>query len=595
LLYNRFDHESQPLAVRFGLVRQLQVGQYRQHVVNPLERSALVIGDPPVNGEFVRLPAARQEAETVANLLESGGFSTVTREIGTDSHAILKALHTGDYRVLHLAGHGVYRYRPDPESALEVSGMVLGDGIFLTPVEIGQMRKVPELAFINCCHLAQMDFMSAEVQTAVSSDRSKLAASLAQELIRMGVRAVIAAGWAINDSAAKVFAEQCYQALLQGHTFGMATLLARRETWQQYPQSNTWGAYQCYGDPDYKLLSRQPDSNADDKTVDSWRFVAEVEVVAELQNLIHAADTAQPGDIAWLQERLPQLHRAIPAEWLAHADILYALGRAYGKLDMFVPALDAYQAALDSPQADYPVILLEDKVSVQTALALAWAQGKVAAPETRLAESPAALMADSFKTLQLLDGLGNSLQRFEEVGKFWKRSALMVTGEERANALREMEQAYRRAHEFALQETHAVAGYPLINWLTCKVVRYLRGHVKQLDRQELKHWLEQARQCAESGERGTAAFCSGITRAEYSLLHYLIGARLNETIQVQKVVADYVQAVGRGAAPRQLRFVREHLDFLRTMLDEFQEDKPQLRPVVMALMEIEEKLSFAAA
>jgi hypothetical protein len=200
-------------------------------------------------------------------------------------------------------------------------------------------------------------------------------------------------------------------------------------------------------------------------------------------------------------------------------------------------------------------------------------------------------MADSFKTLQLLDGLGNSLQRFEEVGKFWKRSALMVTGEERANALREMEQAYRRAHEFAVQETHAVAGYPLINWLTCKVVRYLRGHVKQLDRQELKHWLEQARQCAESGERGTAAFCSGITRAEYSLLHYLIGARLNETIQVQQVVADYVQAVGRGAAPRQLRFVREHLDFLRTMLGEFQEEKPQLRPVVMALMEIEEKLS----
>ncbi|OQX09417.1 MAG: hypothetical protein BWK73_22875 [Thiothrix lacustris] len=591
LLYNRFDHESQPLAVRFGLVRQLQVGQYRQHVVNPLERSALVIGDPPVNGEFVRLPAARQEAETVANLLESGGFSSVTREIGTDSHAILKALHTGDYRVLHLAGHGVYRYRPDPESALEVSGMVLGDGIFLTPVEIGQMRKVPELAFINCCHLAQMDFMSAEVQTAVSSDRSKLAASLAQELIRMGVRAVIAAGWAINDSAAKVFAEQCYQALLQGHPFGMATLLARRETWQQYPQSNTWGAYQCYGDPDYKLLSRQPDSNADDKTLDSWRFVAEVEVVAELQNLIHAADTAQPGDIEWLKARLPQLHRAIPAEWLAHADILYALGRAYGKLDMFVPALDAYQAALDSPQADYPVILLEDKVSLQTSLALAWAQGRVEAPETRLATSPAALMADSFKTLQLLDGLGNSLQRFEEVGKFWKRSALMVTGEERANALREMEQAYRRAHEFAVQETHAVAGYPLINWLTCKVVRYLRGHVKQLDRQELKHWLEQARQCAESGERGTAAFCSGITRAEYSLLHYLISARLNETLQVQQVVADYVQAVGRGAAPRQLRFVREHLDFLRTMLGEFQEEKPQLRPVVMALLEIEEKLS----
>lgn len=589
LLYNRLDHESQPLAVRFGLLRQLLVGQYRQRVVNPIERSALVIGDPPVSGDFVRLPAAKQEAENVANLLEAGGFAKVTREIGTDPQSILKALHTGDYRVMHLAGHGVYRYRPDKDGELEVSGMVLGDGLFLTAIEVEQMRKVPELVFINCCHLAQMDFMEAETQAAITHDRSKLAASLAQALIRMGVRAVIAAGWAIDDNAAKVFAENCYNALLQGHPFGIAVLMARQETWRQYPTGNTWGAYQCYGDPDYKLLSRQP--KGEDKNVDSWRFVAEVEVVAELQNLIHAADTAQPDDIEWLQGRLQQLHRAIPAEWLGKAEILYALGRAYGKLDLFAPALEAYDAALDSPQADYPVILLEDRVSLQTAWALAWSQGRAEPPETRIATSPAAMMVDAHKTLQLLDGLGNSLQRFEEVGKFWKRQALMVEGEARAEALQQMEQAYKRAHEFALKETHAVAGYPLINWLTCKVVRYLRGHVKQLDRQDLKHWLEQAQQCADSGDKGTGSFCSGITRAEYSLLHYIIGARLNEATQVQAVVAEYTRAVGRGAAPRQLRFVTEHLAFLREMLGEFQTEKPQLQPVVMAILEIEEKLS----
>ncbi|OQX00358.1 MAG: hypothetical protein BWK73_48645, partial [Thiothrix lacustris] len=591
LLYNRLDNESEPLSVRFGMVRQLQVGQFRQRVVNPVDRSALVIGDPPVTGEFVRLPSARQEAETVANLLEAGGFSKVTREIGTDSQAILKALHTGDYRVLHLAGHGVYRYQPDKNVDVRVSGMVLGDGIFLTPVEIGQMRKVPELAFINCCHLAQMDFMEADVQAALTQDRSKLAASLAEELIRMGVRAIIAAGWAIDDNAAKVFAEQCYNALLQGHPFGMAVLMARRETWLQYPHSNTWGAYQCYGDPDYKLLSRQPHNSGEDKSVDNWRFVAEVEVVAELQNLVNAADTAKAGDVAWLQERLPQLHRAIPAEWLGHADILYALGRAYGKLEMFAPALEAYTAALDSPQADYPVVLLEDRVSLQTAWALAWHQGRADAPDTRLAASPAELMAKSLQTLELLDGLGNSLQRFEEVGKFWKRQAMLVTGEARADALRDMEQAYKRAHEFALQETHTVAGYPLINWLTCKVVRYLRGHVKQLDRQDLKHWLDQARLGSEVMDKSAASFGSGVTRAEYSLIHYIIGARLNEATQVQKVVADYALAVGRGAAPRQLRFVTEHLGFLREMLGEFQEAKPQLQPVVMAILAIEEKLN----
>lgn len=590
LLYNRLDHESQPLAVRFGMVRQLQVGQYRQRVVSPLDRSALVVGDPPVGGEFVPLPAARQEAETVAKLLEAGGFSKVTREIGTDSQSILKALNTNDYRVLHLAGHGVYRYKPDKDNAaLEVSGMVLGDGIFLTPVEIGQMRKVPELAFINCCHLAQMDFMEADIQTAVTADRSKLAASLAQELIRMGVRAVIAAGWAINDSAAKVFAEQCYNALLQGYTFGNALLMARLETWKQYPNCNTWGAYQCYGDPDYKLLSRQPGGGG--QAGDSWRFVAEVEVIAELQNLINAADTAQTGDVPWLQERLQQLQRAIPSEWLTHAEILYALGRAYGKLDMFPQAIEAYTAAQDSPQADYPVILLEDKASLLTAWALGWSQGKLEPPDKRIAADPTALMGQAWNILHLLDGLGNSLQRFEETGKFWKRKAMMTLGEERANALLAMEDAYQRAHDFAMQQTHTVAGYPLINWLTCKVVRFLRGDVAQLGRQELKYWLDQAKQSSDQADKAAPSFGSGITRAECGLVNYILGMRLDETARVQKVVDDYALAAGRGAPPRQMRFVAEHLTFLQQMLAEHQQDKPQLGPVVMALLEINEKLS----
>lgn len=586
LLYNRLDHDSQPLAVRFGLVRQLITGQYRQRVLTPLERSALVIGDPPVNGEFVRLPAARQEAENVASLLEAGGFTQVNRQIGTDAQSVLKALHSGDYRVLHLAGHGVYRYPVDKDSGQMVSGLVLGDGLFLTAVEIEQMRKVPELVFINCCHLAQMDFMEAPTQAALTQNRNQLAASFAQALIKMGVKAVIAAGWAIDDAAAQVFAEHCYNALLQGHTFGAAVLQARQETWRQYSSGNTWGAYQCYGDPDYKLLSRQPKD--EENPLDHWRFVADVEVVAEIQNLIHAAETARKEDTEKLQSRLQQLHRAIPTEWLGKADILYALGRAYGKLDMFAPALAAYQAALDSPQADYPVLLLEDTISLQTGWALAAALGEAEMPP----RPPAALMTASLNTLTLLEGLGNSLQRLEETGKLWKRQAMMSNGTARQQALAHMDTAYQRAHQFALQESQQVAPYPLLNWLTCRVVRYLRGHIKELDQAELTYWLEQARQAAEAAERQDANFCSGITQAEYLLLRYILSGRLQETAQVKTIITTYAKAIGRGATPRQIRFVREHLVFLHKMLAEFYADKPPLATAVIALLEIQEKLAI---
>lgn len=582
MLYNRLDHESQPLVVRMGLLRQLLVGQYRQQVVGAVERSALVVGDPPVKGEFVPLPAARREAENVAGLLEAGGFSKVVRAIGSDAQTILRALHSGDYRVLHLAGHGVYRY--PLETGQFVTGMVLGEGLFLTAVEIEQMRRVPELVFVNCCHLAQMDFMDAATQAALAQDRSQFAASLAQSLIRMGVRAVIAAGWAVDDAAAQVFAETCYASLLQGHPLGKAVLLARQETWRQYPNGNTWGAYQCYGDPDYKLLSRQPRG---EEPTNEWRFVAEAEVVAEIQNLLHAAETAPKDEVAVLQQRLQQLHTAIPDEWLDKAEILHALGRAYGKLELFAPALAAYQAALDSPQADYPVSLLEDKVSLQTAWALAAHLGEVPSPPVPLTH----LMADSLKTLILLEGLGNSQQRLEETGKYWKRQAIIAVGEQRRIALANMEQAYHRAHWFALQESHQVSGYPLLNWLTCRVVRYLRGEVPRLDRQELKHWLDQARLRLEEQERERADFCSAITRAEYLLLYYLVGVRLREPQAIQAVSKLYEQALSRGTVPRQVRFVQEHLVFLRTMLLEYQANRPTLGKLALAMLQVQEKLA----
>ena len=43
------------------------------------------------------------------------------------------------------------------------------------------------------------------------------------------------------------------RALLSGRRFGEAVQQARRETWERHRQMNTWGAYQCYGDSDYRL------------------------------------------------------------------------------------------------------------------------------------------------------------------------------------------------------------------------------------------------------------------------------------------------------------------------------------------------------
>ena len=130
---------------------------------------------------------------------------------------VVQALFATSYRVVHLAGHGVYEWPLGDGTDATVTGMVLGNGMYLTAGEVGQMRQVPELVVVNCCHLGSMgptgpttpsgrgSSARASGSPGVRPDRApgnyhRLAASFATELIDIGVRAVVACGWAVDDA-----------------------------------------------------------------------------------------------------------------------------------------------------------------------------------------------------------------------------------------------------------------------------------------------------------------------------------------------------------------------------------------------------------
>nr|WP_269747360.1 CHAT domain-containing protein [Imhoffiella purpurea] len=62
---------------------------------------------------------------------------------------------------------------------------------------------------------------------------------MAAQFIRMGVRAVVAAGWAVDDQAAPTFAETFYHLMTNGSRFGEAVRRARERTWQDHRTHNT--------------------------------------------------------------------------------------------------------------------------------------------------------------------------------------------------------------------------------------------------------------------------------------------------------------------------------------------------------------------
>ena len=159
---------------------------------------------------------------------------------------MIDALFERSWRVVHIAGHG------EPVSAKgDRGGVVLSNDTFLSASEIKAMRVVPELVFVNCCHLAAGSRQSLlrEPQRG-RFDRAAFASSVAQALIEVGVRCVVAAGWAVDDSAASAFATTFYDELLKGQRFLDAAAVARAKAYEF--DGNTWAAYQCYGDPEWR-------------------------------------------------------------------------------------------------------------------------------------------------------------------------------------------------------------------------------------------------------------------------------------------------------------------------------------------------------
>jgi len=323
---------NQALAIKAGMIRQLAT---RNIVPTTLcsELKALVVGDPfsGHNSLFPPLPGARKEARTVAGVLEHNRVQVKDLLIEKTGADILARLMTGRYGILHLAGHGVVDFErpltsheivsgPEQQEKNTVTGMVIGKDQFLTPVEIRQMPYTPSFVFINCCYLGKISGQREQYM----EKRYQLAANLASQLIEQGVRAVIAAGWAVNDAAALTFANSFYEVFLTGACFGDAVKEARATTQQRHPTVNTWGAYQCYGDPGYRITEQSV--KKDNGRIQP--FVSLSEYVIALKNIAEDAKTASASESKKLQGTLAGIVENIPKQYKKERELVAALKRA---------------------------------------------------------------------------------------------------------------------------------------------------------------------------------------------------------------------------------------------------------------------------
>lgn len=563
LLENRWGTDDKPPAVNAGFIRQFITPNFRQRPLQTGEHTALVIGDPDLQGstDFDRLPGAQAEAEQVAQLLGNNGYD-VTDCINGSAMPILENLHKNGWRILHLAGHGVHKF--ERTGGKPVSGMVIGKNSFLTPGDIEQMRFVPELVFVNCCHLGRVDG-SREL------DRLGLAANLGLAFIEMGVRAVIAAGWAVEDQAGAAFATAFYAGMLDGKPFGEAVRAARESVHYRFEGCNTWGAYQCYGDPDFRFFRKDEAGGGEPPP-----FASPRELITKLDNL--AADLRAGADSA-AEDKIEALLKRIPdgrgEDWLKLADLQAAIGLAWGEAGLWDKAVASLEIALRAEKGEFSMRSLEQYANfrVRSATAL-WQQAPKREParEKTRRELVARIDAAIFD-LDTLCRCAKTAERLNLLGSAYKRLAeIEEASERRTEALVNMANHYRLAYEMKPK------AYPYTNWLAGHLLAMQLDPVAAaIDPAPAPQDLEKLIAGLTANREQEPNFWDSASLADLQLSRLLWQTqapprRKNLTISTATVIEGYRLAITRGASPRERGSVAEHIRFLAALWKK--DDKP---------------------
>lgn len=437
-----------PTFVETGIIRQLisRDSEIRPALVN--SKTALIIGDPEYNNkDLPQLDEAKKEAELVEAILGKNGYF-VESLIRSNPLKIIQSLYSKEYKIIHIASHGIYEQFYDErgkplKDKLRV-GIAIGDDQFLTPGTIKQLSYVPEMVFINCCYSGKID----EADEKYYKNRHRLAANVGMQLIEMGVKAVVVAGWAVNDDAAKTFADQLYTHLLNGEYFGDAIRKARYYTYEQYNNNNTWGAYQCYGDQFYRIhYGKKSKDNFD-------HLMLEDEIVLEMSNLSSLSNSLQLSkngessisqmkrSLELLIEHAKSIHQYTDAVIDMVANLYYIFGD-------YKNAISNYKSLFENEVADFSIKNYDRYANIYAKHhANNFIQAVTHNEATDGLAEEVKMITDEYENYLLSNfSEKENVFRLSIIGSNKKRIAIVTEGLERIKAL---EESYEHYHEAAV-------------------------------------------------------------------------------------------------------------------------------------------------
>ncbi|MEM6966411.1 MAG: CHAT domain-containing protein, partial [Bacteroidota bacterium] len=564
-LLNYDEKLTLPIVVSAGMIRQLATRDDRRKIKPVNNKKALIIGDPVLDqtSGIPQLPEARVEAQIVDNLLNQHNYDTTTK-INEPFKEIFKKLYD-EYKIIHIASHGVIDYGEDKKT-----GILLSNNIVLTAAEIDQISSTPELVFINSCYMGQVN----PEQEAHFRSKYKLAANIGVQFIENGVKAVVVAGWAVNDAAAKRFAQVFYEAMLRGEMFAEAVKAARSACFREFPNTNTWGAYQCYGDQFYTLQRKRWDTQNEEP------YILEKEILIDLENVIDDSKSSRKRERDFVAD-LGIISKRIDASGLRNAIVSEIEIQAYLELGVYDIAFEKYDQLFQEQRADYSVRTLEQWCSNKMKHLQDIYDNEMKAKGS-LSRKTAKMIRDTIKLILSrmndLLRLGPTAERhFIMAGIQKRRSMITASDKDKKDALRQAAVQYKKG--YALSQDI----YPLTSWIITERIindpKSIADMNRLLENDPLKFIQKELKKIAEN-EKDEKEFWDQVrpVNLKQAKLLFLMDDAQEETRRqlAEEIKADYRVAWQLGGASERHRLSEIlQMEFIRHSLKFMEETKPE--------------------
>lgn len=233
------------LSEQRGITRQFRsqnVPVLQTRVTQRKSLRVLIVADPASDAP---LADARKEGEELKALLAAQGDIEVVALLGPTRARlpiVISRLMRERYDVLHFAGHSDFN-----ESDPARSGWLFSKGqdLWLNPALLSRLTRIPPLVVSNSCTSGGIAVNAAP--------NTLVAAGLAEAFFKLGARNYVCTGWPVGSEAARAFAIEFYKVLLEGGEIRQAMIKGRLGSANAKGGTSTWGAYQHYGSPYFRL------------------------------------------------------------------------------------------------------------------------------------------------------------------------------------------------------------------------------------------------------------------------------------------------------------------------------------------------------